>query len=81
MKEVNSILNDYGTTIFTTMSALAVKHNAINLGQGFPDKDGPSDILNEAILATKNQSNQYPIDLGRQLCHFYGLIPLRLSVN
>ena len=64
MKQANSILSDHGTTIFTIMSALAVKHKAINLGQGFPDKDGPQDILNEAILATKNQSNQYPPMMG-----------------
>ena len=64
MKQANSILSDHGTTIFTLMSALAVKHKAINLGQGFPDKDGPQDILNEAILAIKNQSNQYPPMMG-----------------
>ena len=64
MKEVNSILTDYGTTIFTVMSELAVEHKAINLGQGFPDKDGPSDILSEAVLAIQNQSNQYPPMLG-----------------
>ena len=64
MKEVNSILTDYGTTIFSVMSALAVEHKAINLGQGFPDKDGPSDILTEAMLALKNQSNQYPPMMG-----------------
>ena len=64
MKQANSILSDHGTNIFTLMSALAVKHKAINLGQGFPDKDGPQDILNEAILAIKNQSNQYPPMMG-----------------
>ena len=64
MKEVNSILSEYGTTIFTIMSALAVKHKAINLGQGFPDGDGPADILDEAMLATKNESNQYPPMMG-----------------
>ena len=64
MKEVNSILSEYGTTIFTIMSALAVKHKAINLGQGFPDEDGPADILDEAMLATKNESNQYPPMMG-----------------
>jgi N-succinyldiaminopimelate aminotransferase len=64
LKEVNSILTDYGTTIFTVMSALAVEHKAVNLGQGFPDKDGPSDILTEAMLAIKNQSNQYPPMMG-----------------
>ena len=46
------------------MSELAVEHNSINLGQGFPDKDGPTDILNEAIRAIKNQSNQYPPMMG-----------------
>jgi len=64
LKEVNSILSEYGTTIFTIMSALAVKHKAINLGQGFPDEDGPADILDEAMLATKNESNQYPPMMG-----------------
>ena len=64
MTKVNSILADYGTTIFTVMSELAVEHNSINLGQGFPDKDGPTDILNEAIRAIKNQSNQYPPMMG-----------------
>ena len=62
--KVNSILADYGTTIFTVMSELAVEHNSINLGQGFPDKDGPTDILNEAIRVMKNQSNQYPPMMG-----------------
>ena len=36
---INSKLPDVGTTIFTVMSALAAKHNAINLSQGFPDFD------------------------------------------
>ena len=46
------------------MSELAIEHNAINLGQGFPDKDGPTDILDEAIRAIKEQSNQYPAMMG-----------------
>ena len=37
-----------GTTIFTVMSALAVEHGSINLGQGFPDTDGPADVLKAA---------------------------------
>ena len=64
MTKVNSILANYGTTIFTVMSELAIEHNAINLGQGFPDKDGPTDILDEAIRAIKEQSNQYPAMMG-----------------
>ncbi|MBT3990201.1 MAG: aminotransferase, partial [Rhodospirillaceae bacterium] len=53
MKPTNTILGEYGTTIFTVMSALAVEHKAINLGQGFPDTDGPADILAEAERATE----------------------------
>jgi aspartate/methionine/tyrosine aminotransferase len=50
----------FGTTIFTEMSALAVQHNAINLGQGFPDFAGPAFIKNAATTAINNDLNQYP---------------------
>ncbi|MAT40092.1 MAG: aminotransferase [Ectothiorhodospiraceae bacterium] len=46
-------------TIFATMSALAVEHNAVNLGQGFPDFDGPGWIIEEAYQAMKAAKNQY----------------------
>ena len=64
MKPTNSILGGYGTTIFTVMSALAVEHEAINLGQGFPDTDGPEDILRAAADASVNGPNQYPPMMG-----------------
>jgi len=64
LKEANKILTDYGTTIFTIMSSLAFKHEAINLGQGFPDTDGPSELITEAMQATKTYSNQYPPMMG-----------------
>lgn len=51
-------LQSFGETIFTTMSALAVQHDAINLGQGFPDTDGPArmlEIAQEQIAAGNNQ--------------------------
>ena len=48
------------TTIFTVMSALASEHGAINLGQGFPDEDGPLAIREAAARALATQSNQYP---------------------
>jgi aspartate/methionine/tyrosine aminotransferase len=64
LKPTNTILGEYGTTIFTVMSALATEHKAINLGQGFPDTDGPSDILAEAERATKEGPNQYPPMMG-----------------
>ncbi len=60
MKPVNNLLAATGTTIFTTMSALAVQHGAINLGQGFPDTEGPADILQAASAALFDQRNQYP---------------------
>jgi N-succinyldiaminopimelate aminotransferase len=46
-------------TIFTTMSALAVRTSAINLGQGFPDRDGPTTVLDVAVQALRGGRNQY----------------------
>jgi aspartate/methionine/tyrosine aminotransferase len=60
MKHANSLLSATGTTIFTVMSALAVKHGAINLGQGFPDVEGPEDIVRAAADALLDHRNQYP---------------------
>ncbi len=60
MKPANSLLSNTGTTIFTVMSALAVRHKAINLGQGFPDTDGPADIVAAAAAALQDGRNQYP---------------------
>ena len=48
------------TTIFTIMSALAAQHEAINLGQGFPDSEGPADIVEAAARALLDRRNQYP---------------------
>ena len=52
-------LSGFGTTIFTEMSALAERTGAINLGQGFPDEDGPADVLEAAVAALRNGRNQY----------------------
>lgn len=60
MKHPNTLLAALGTTIFTTMSALAVKHGAINLGQGFPDTEGPADVVRAAADALLDGRNQYP---------------------
>ncbi len=59
MKPVNTLLAATGTTIFTVMSALAVRHGAINLGQGFPDVEGPADLVAAAVDALKDGRNQY----------------------
>ena len=53
-----SKLPDVGTTIFTVMSQMAAKHQAINLSQGFPDFDGPKllrDLVGEHIQQGHNQ--------------------------
>ncbi len=60
MKPANELLGQTGTTIFTIMSALAVQHGAINLGQGFPDTEGPADIVQAAADALLDNRNQYP---------------------
>jgi N-succinyldiaminopimelate aminotransferase len=52
-------LSSFGTTIFTEMSALAEATGAINLGQGFPDEDGPAAVLEAAIGALRSGHNQY----------------------
>jgi N-succinyldiaminopimelate aminotransferase len=47
------------TTVFTEMTALAARTGAINLGQGFPDTDGPSEVLDAAVAALRAGQNQY----------------------
>ena len=56
----NPRLHGFGTTIFAEMSALAAKTGAVNLGQGFPDTDGPAEIAKIAADAVLNGPNQYP---------------------
>src|SRR5688572_8219986 len=47
-------------TIFSEMSALAVRTEALNLGQGFPDQDGPDSVVEAAVAALRGGRNQYP---------------------
>ena len=56
---IASRLAGFGTTIFTEMSALAERTGAINLGQGFPDFDGPGEVLEAAAAAMRAGHNQY----------------------
>lgn len=72
----------FGTTIFAEMSALAREHDAINLGQGFPDTDGPSEVLAAAVAGIESGDNQYPPGRGvpelldaiaAHQEHYYGL--------
>jgi len=60
MKSASSVFAGLGTTIFTTMSRLAVEHDAINLGQGFPDGNGPDDVRAKAVTFLQDRPNQYP---------------------
>jgi N-succinyldiaminopimelate aminotransferase len=60
VKPANTLLSGIGTTIFTVMSALALEHDSINLGQGFPDAEGPADVVQAAADALKDHRNQYP---------------------
>ena len=54
-------LEGLGTTVFAEMSALAVATDSINLGQGFPDTDGPAEIVDAVVEALRSgTSNQYP---------------------
>lgn len=58
---LNRRLAEFGTTIFAEMSALAVVTGSINLGQGFPDTDGPEEIREAAVRALRDgRGNQYP---------------------
>jgi N-succinyldiaminopimelate aminotransferase len=75
-------LHGLGTTIFAEMSALALRTESINLGQGFPDTDGPQSVVEAAVEAMRNGRNQYPPTVGTPELrtavaahqqHFYGL--------
>ncbi len=56
---IASRLSGFGTTIFTEMSALAERLGAINLGQGFPDENGPAAVIEAAEAAMRDGRNQY----------------------
>ena len=82
MKPANAVLSSYGTTIFEVMSRLAEEHGAVNLGQGFPDGNGPEDVVKVAADYLETGVNQYPSMWGipalRQAvaahnARFYGL--------
>ena len=76
-----SRLPEVGTTVFTTMSALAEKHQAINLGQGFPDFACDRELISEVNAAMLANHNQYPPMAGiselrnavaQKISHLYG---------
>jgi len=81
----SGLLGDDGriaVTIFAQMSALATATGSVNLGQGFPDTDGPASLLEDAVAAIRGGANQYPPGRGvpelragvaRHQKRFYGL--------
>lgn len=73
MKPQNEVLSGIGTTIFTVMSALATEHQAVNLGQGFPDFDCDPALVEEVARAMRSGLNQYP--------PMPGALPLREAVS
>jgi aspartate/methionine/tyrosine aminotransferase len=64
VKPANTVLSSYGTTVFEVMSGLAREHRSINLGQGFPDGNGPDDVRQRAHEALEDSPNQYPSMMG-----------------
>ena len=64
MKHTNAVYTGLPTTIFEEMSRLAIAHEAVNLGQGFPDVDGPQDVRRVAAEALMAGPNQYPPMMG-----------------
>ncbi len=64
MKQPNAVLSSFGTTVFEVMSRLALEHKSVNLGQGFPDGNGPDDVRAKAAEALEGPPNQYPPMMG-----------------
>ncbi|MDQ4008133.1 MAG: pyridoxal phosphate-dependent aminotransferase [Actinomycetota bacterium] len=57
-------LHGLGTTIFAEMSATALRTRSVNLGQGFPDTDGPDSVIEAAVKALRSGRNQYAPGIG-----------------
>lgn len=60
VRSLNPVFANRPMTVFAVMSALAGKHGAVNLGQGFPDEDGPAELVEAAVRALRDGPNQYP---------------------
>jgi N-succinyldiaminopimelate aminotransferase len=61
-------LRGFGTTIFSEMTALAIEHDAVNLGQGFPDQDPPDEVVAAAHAALDAGHHQYAPGPGSRCC-------------
>ncbi|HWN66810.1 MAG TPA: methionine aminotransferase [Haliangium sp.] len=72
LPHLSARLQGFGTTIFTEMTRLALEHGAVNLGQGFPDFDGPDFVKQAAIRAIEQGHNQY--------CRMFGIPALTAAI-
>lgn len=75
-KRIHPVYAEMQTTVFDAMSGLARELGALNLGQGFPDDQGPPDLIEAAARALREKSNQYPPSAGLPelrdaVCDFY----------
>ncbi|MFM8732429.1 MAG: aminotransferase, partial [Phycisphaerales bacterium] len=61
---ISPALRPFGESVFATVSRLAVKHGAVNLGQGFPDFDGPTEVKEAAKRAIDAGAGQYGRSIG-----------------
>lgn len=61
---VSDRFKPFGATVFTTITALAREHDAVDLGQGYPSWEGPDFVKKAAADALRDQSNQYPPSMG-----------------
>lgn len=69
---VSQRLEPFGSTVFTTITAKARRHDAIDLGQGYPSWEGPAFVKEAAVAAIREESNQYPPSMG--------IAPLRQAI-
>ncbi len=72
MKALNTTVEQFTESIFSTMTKMAMENKAINLSQGFPDFDGPSWVSDLAAKALKEEKNQYAPSMG--------ILPLREAI-
>jgi len=61
MKPLNHAVVNFKESIFSTMTKLALSHQAINLSQGFPDFDGPSWVVDMAVKALREEKTSMPL--------------------
>lgn len=64
---ISKKLKPFGTTVFSEMTRLAIEHDAINLSQGFPDFDGPPEVIDAVVEALRGGNNQYARSMGHPL--------------